>query len=294
MNAPVKIPPPKPDPASPDDDVEASRAPLMDHLVELRQRLTRILIALGVMFCAGWFIAQPALDFLLTPLGDAAIRHGRDIAEFETVTTAPLELLFVKLKLIFLIALAVTFPYIAWEIYGFVAPGLYKKERMAVLPFLFVMPLLFGAGTAIVYLYVLPAFMDLSFSQEFATDTAKVVYLPKVKEYYELAISLLTAFGLAFQLPIVLSLLSRADVVHASGLRKGRKYAVIVIFIVAAMMTPPDPFSVFALALPLILLYETGIWSAVLIERGRKKRDEEEASREAEEERREATGAKPA
>jgi sec-independent protein translocase protein TatC len=263
------------------DEVEASRAPLMDHLVELRTRLVRILICLTILFFAAWFVTKPALELLLTPLGEAAQRHGRELNEFETVATAPLEMVFVQLKLAFLLALAVGFPFVAYQVYAFVAPGLYKHERMAVLPFLFVMPVLFVVGGALVYFYVLPAFMDLSFSQEFTGDKARVVYLPKVKEYYDLAISLLTAFGLAFQLPVVIALLSKAGVVEADGLRKTRKYAFVAILIVAAVMTPPDPFSLFFLSAPLFLLYESGIIAASLIERGRKRQEAREAAEEA-------------
>lgn len=264
--------------AAVEDEVEASRAPLMDHLVELRTRLVRIIRALAVLFIAAWFITQPALEFLLTPLGEAAVRHGREMNEFEAITTAPMEMVIVQMKLAFLIALAVGFPYFAYQIYAFVAPGLYKHEKRAVMPFLVVMPLLFMAGAAIVYFYVLPAFMDISFGQEFSGTKAKVVYLPKVKEYYELAISLLTCFGLAFQLPVVIALLAQAGVVEADTLRKTRKYAFVVILIVAAVMTPPDPFSLFFLAAPLFLLFESGIIAAALIERTQKKKEAAEAA----------------
>lgn len=274
--------------APPVDEVEASRAPLMDHLIELRTRMTHSLILVGVLFCAAWFVTDVVLNYLLTPLGDAAHRAGRPLDElFVAQTTAPLEMLFVKLKLAFVMALAVGFPYIAYQIYAFVAPGLYKNERMAVLPFLFVMPLLFAAGAALVYFFVLPAFMDLSFSQELIGTNVKAVYVPKVKEYYELTISLLMCFGFAFQLPIVMSLLSMAGVIHASALRKGRKYALLIIFVVAAVVTPPDPFSQFILGVPLYFLYESGIVMSVLIERGRKRRDAADAKREEQEEQRE-------
>jgi len=265
--------------ATGEDEVEASRAPLMDHLVELRRRLVAILACLGVLFVAGWFVSQPALDILLTPFSDAAIRHGREGSE--VVFTAPLELLFIRLKISFLVALAAGFPFIAYQIYAFVAPGLYRNERAATLPFLFIMPLLFAAGAGLVYVSVLPIFMDLSFDQEFAGQAASVTYLPKVKEYYDLAISLLTAFGLAFQLPVVMSLLARADIIRSEGLRKSRKYAFVVILVVAAIMTPPDPFSQFILGIPLLLLYELGILSAWLIERGRRRKEAEEARAEA-------------
>jgi sec-independent protein translocase protein TatC len=272
--------------SEPEDEVEASRAPLMDHLVELRTRLVRVMWVLIVLFVAGWYVSQPALDVLLKPMGDAAVRAGREAGEFEGITTAPLEMVMVRLKLAFLFGLAAGFPFIAYQVYAFVAPGLYKKERMAVLPFLFVMPILFVSGALIVYYFVLPAFMDLSFSQELQGTTSQVdvKYLPKVKEYYDLAISLLTAFGVAFQLPVVMMLLSRANVVSASALRKGRKYAWVGILIVSAVMTPPDPFSLFLLSIPLVFLYEGGIWGAVLVERGRARAEAEDAKREAEEE----------
>ena len=274
----------------PVDEVEASRAPLMDHLVELRSRLVRILVAFVVLFIAAWFVTQKGLDLLLVPFSEAAVRHGKDGAQ--VVYTAPMELLFIQLKLGFLIALAVGFPYFAYQVYAFVAPGLYKKERTAVLPFLFLMPLLFLAGAALVYYSVLPIFIDMSFSMEFQGQSASVSYLPQVKPYYELAISLLTCFGLAFQLPIVVALLAKAGVVEASGLRKTRKYAYVVIFIVAAVMTPADPFSVWILSIPLCLLHEAGIIAAAMIGAARKRQEEEDARREAEEEAREAAAAK--
>jgi len=242
-----------------------------------------------VLFCGMWFVTDTVLSFLLTPLGDAAHRAGRPLDElFVAQTTAPLEMLFVKLKLAFVMALAVGFPYVAYQIYSFVAPGLYKNERSAIMPFLFVMPPLFAAGAALVYYFVMPAFMDLSFSQELVGTNVKAVYVPKVKEYYELVISLLMCFGFAFQLPVVMALLSMAGVLQTPFLRAGRKYALLIIFVVAAVVTPPDPFSQFVLGVPLYMLYESGIIISMLIERGRKRREVAEAKREEEEEKREA------
>ena len=279
------LPPPPPPPV---DEVEASRAPLMDHLVELRQRLMRIVICLAVLVCAAWFISDFVLTYLLEPLRDSAVRHGRPADQpFETMTNAPLELIFVKLKVCFVLALAAGFPFIAWQVYSFVAPGLYKRERAAIKPFLIVLPILFLAGSALVYSQILPIFSDLSFDQEITSKLVKVVYIPKVKEYYDLAISLVTCFGLAFQLPVVMALLAMAGVIKASFLRKGRKYALLIIFVVAAIVTPPDPFSQFILGIPLYLLYEAGIIVAWVIERGRNRREAAEAKAEEEEARRE-------
>ncbi len=280
---------PEPAPSEPVDEVEASRAPLMEHLIELRTRMTHSLIVVGLLFCGLWFVTDTVLSFLLTPLGDAAHRAGRPLDElFVAQTTAPLEMLFVKLKLAFVMALAIGFPYVAYQIYAFVAPGLYKNERAAIMPFLFVMPPLFAAGAALVYYYVMPAFMDLSFSQELTGTNVKAVYVPKVKEYYELIISLLMCFGFAFQLPVVMALLSMAGVLQTSFLRAGRKYALLIIFVVAAVVTPPDPFSQFVLGVPLYMLYESGIIVAAMIERGRKRREAAETKREEDEAKREA------
>lgn len=246
-----------------EDEVEASRAPLMDHLTELRTRLIRCLWAILILFTVGWFVADQGLDWLLTPMSAAAKRHGRDFTE--AVFQSPLEILFTKLKLSFLIAIAIGFPWFAYQVYGFVAPGLYKKERAAVMPFLFVMPILFLAGGAMVYYLVLPQFMDLAFASEFKGQAAQLRYQPKVKEYYDLAIALLTTFGLAFQLPIVLALLAHAGVVTSKGLRKWRKWAMIGIFITAAAVTPPDPVSWCLLAIPIMILYEFGVVLAAVI-----------------------------
>ena len=282
-------PAPKPDPKiapEPADEVEASRAPLMDHLIELRSRLVISIVAIGVFAVGAFFLAQPILEFLLVPFSEASLRAGREVSE--VYFTAPLELLFLKLKLAMVLGLAFAFPVVAWQVWRFVAPGLYKHERGAVAPFLVAIPFLFIAGGSIVYFVLLPLVMGFSFGQEFSGGTATVTYLPKVGEYYSLAIALFSAFGLAFQLPVVLAILAKADIVTAAGLRKGRKYAIVAIFAVAMIMTPPDIFSQSVLAIPVCGLYEGSILAVWMIERGRKRREAEEARREEEEARREA------
>jgi sec-independent protein translocase protein TatC len=270
----VKSPPPPPA-----DEVEASRAPLMDHLIELRGRLVKCMIAMAIFALIGFFSSQYILDILLEPFSMAAHKAGRDASQ--AFFTAPLELLFLKLKLAMVVGIAGAFPYIAWHVWRFVAPGLYKNERGAVAPFLIAIPFLFMAGASIVYFVLLPLVMGFAFGQEFSGESTQVTYLPKVAEYYSLAIALFTAFGLAFQLPVVLALLAKAGFVTSSALRKGRKYAVVVIFAVAMFMTPPDVFSQTVLALPVYALYEASIIAAWVIERGRLKREAEEAAREA-------------
>lgn len=278
-------------PPAPIDEVEASRAPLMDHLIELRSRLVKCSIAVVVLGLLGFFFSQYILDILLEPFSLAAHRAGRDASQ--AYFTAPLELLFLKLKLAMLIGIAGAFPYIAWHIWRFVAPGLYKNERGAVAPFIIAIPFLFAAGGAVVYFVLLPLVMGFAFGQEFTGESTKVTYLPKVAEYYSLAIALFTAFGMAFQLPVVLALLAKAEIISSATLRKGRKYAVVAIFAVAMVMTPPDVFSQTVLALPVYGLYEASIFCAWMIERDRRKREAAEAKAEAKEAAREAAKGPP-
>jgi sec-independent protein translocase protein TatC len=294
--------------SQPVDEVEASRAPLMDHLNEARTRLIRCLWAVLIFFTIGWFVSEKSLDYLTIPLTQAFERHelqmqkAHDLTvpaaavqpgaappagqpavlpQMKAVYQAPLEILFTKLKIAFVISLAASFPWISFQVYGFVAPGLYKKERAAVMPFLIVMPVLFVIGAALVYFIVLPQFMDLAFASEFQGEASKirVEYQPKIKEYYDLAIALITTFGLAFQLPVVIALLAFAGVINAKGLRKWRKYAMVVIFIIAAAITPPDPVSWCILAIPIMLLYEAGIIASALIGRAKRKADEADEAR---------------
>lgn len=252
-----------------DDHIEASRAPLIEHLSELRTRLIIIVAAIGVAFIGCFLVSRPVFDFLVEPFRKAA--EGRD---FTFIFTAPFEFLIVQLRIAFYGAIGVAFPVIAWQLYAFIAPGLYKTEQKAVLPFLLAAPLLFTAGAALAYFVVFPFLADFVLSFEtVATEGAPVEHLPKVSEYVSMEAALIVAFGLGFQLPVVIGLLARAGMVTAKGLRKARKYAVVGVFAFSAFATPADPLSQFALAIPLYVLYEVSIWVAWLTKRRREKED---------------------
>ncbi len=300
----------------PEDEIEASRAPLLDHLVELRSRLIKCVAALVVGFAICFAYSQQIYIFLLHPFSIAAqllaaekANHAAAAAGFDPlrmltgardlflalvglkevppsagqgalklVFTAPLEFFFTKLKLAGFGAVVLTFPVLAWQVYGFVAPGLYKRERKAFVPFLLASPTLFLLGASLVYFVILPFVLWFSLSQQITgVGAVSVELLPKVSDYLSLVTTLLLAFGLCFQLPVVLTLLGMAGIVSSAVLRSGRRYAIVGVFVVAAIVTPPDPISQTLLALPIILLYEISIICVRLIERARGR---EEASRD--------------
>lgn len=291
-----------------ESEIEASRAPLLDHLIELRKRLVISLIALGLAFGVCFAFATQIFNLLLHPFSIAAqllaIRaaesahaSGFDFLGVLTgaknmflaligaielpappgkvtslVFTAPLEFFFTKVKLAGLGAVAIAFPILAWQIYAFVAPGLYKRERKAFLPFLVAAPLLFILGAALVYYMILPFVLWFSLSQQIVgTGSISVQLLPKVSEYFDLVTTLVLAFGLCFQLPVVLTLLGMAGMVTSKMLLSGWRYAVVGVFVVAAVVTPPDPISQTLLALPIILLYFASVGCVKLIELRRAK-----------------------
>lgn len=295
-----------------ESEIEASRAPLLDHLVELRQRLIISVAAVAVGFIICFAFSKQIYMILLHPFSIAAQLLAADQAnhahagggfdplkmlagarelflallgftdapppngkELTLVFTAPLEFFFTKLKLAGFGAVMLSFPVLAWQVYGFVAPGLYKRERKAFIPFLLASPALFLLGAALVYFVILPFVLWFSLSQQIVGDgSVSVQLLPKVSDYMSLVTTLLLAFGLCFQLPVVLTLVGMAGLISSKALAEGRRYAIVAVFVVAAVVTPPDPISQTMLALPIILLYEISIWCVRLIERGRR-RDEE-------------------
>ncbi|MFC7398840.1 twin-arginine translocase subunit TatC [Chelatococcus sp. GCM10030263] len=266
----------KPTPEAEGDEVEASRAPLIDHLVELRSRLIKALISFIIMFFLSFLLAKQIYNILVWPYVFAA-GSGADV---RLIYTAPLEYLFTQIKIAVFGAAFLSFPVVATQIYKFVAPGLYKNERQAFLPYLVATPLFFILGAAVVYFIAMPVVMNFSLGQQQAggDGVAAIQLLPKVSEYLSLIMTLIFAFGLCFQLPVLLTLLARAGLVDSAFLKSKRRYAIVGVFVVAAVLTPPDIISQTSLALPTLLLYELSIFSVRMVE---KKRAEAEAARAA-------------
>ncbi|MCA8901859.1 MAG: twin-arginine translocase subunit TatC [Hyphomonas sp.] len=265
--------PPKDEQPDITDEVEASRAPLLEHLIELRARLIKAMIALMLATIACFFFAQQIYEVLLTPFAEMAEQVRGTKLDF--IYTAPMEFFFAKLKLALFAGVFVSFPYLAWQIYAFVAPGLYKNERGAFWPYLVLAPILFSAGAAFVYYVMLPMLARFTVGMEIPdSDVATITMLPKVADYLSLVMALMLAFGLSFQLPLVMTLLGKIGLVSSQALASGRKFAIVGILAFAAFFTPPDFISQILLALPVLILYEIGIISVKTIER-------KEADREA-------------
>ncbi len=283
------------------DEIESSRAPLLEHLVELRKRLIISVAAFIVGFIICFAFAEPIYLALLRPFEMASRmiaaektggQHGPiDLLmvvmglkeppvaaeNLRLVFTAPLEFFFTKMKLAGFGAVILAFPILASQLYRFVAPGLYKKEKAAFLPFLLASPVLFAMGAALVYFVMLPFVLWFSLSQQIVTANISVELLPKVSDYLDLVTKLLLAFGLCFQLPVVLSLAGLAGLVGSETLAKGRRYAILGIVVVAAFVTPPDPFTQILLSVPIYGLYEISIWCVRLMEMRRKKEEAAES-----------------
>lgn len=256
----TKLEGPKGAPQTEEDELAGSEAPLLDHLVELRKRLIRSLLVIFGLLILCFFFAGTIFNVLVQPYREAVAP-----LPVEMIYTAPQEFFFTQLSLAFFGALFIGFPYLATEIYGFIAPGLYKKERRAFIPYLVATPVFFVLGACMVYFAVLPLAMRFFHSME----TAEITMLVKVSEYLGLAMTLIIAFGICFQLPVVLTLLAQIDLVSSATLKKGRRYAIVAILVFAAFITPPDPISQIGLALPMYLLYEISILSVRWIEKRR-------------------------
>ena len=252
------------------DEIEESQAPLIEHLIELRRRLMWAIGAFFIAFLTCFYFAKQLFYMLVIPFRWAVSWAGLPHEKVALIYTAPQEFFFTQVKVAMFGGMLLAFPVVANQVYKFVAPGLYRNERRAFLPFLFASPLLFLLGASLVYFFFAPMVMWFFLAMQQNSDGVEISLLPKVSEYLSLIMTLIFSFGLVFQLPVVTSLLARAGLVTQAGLKDKRKYAIVIAFVVAAVLTPPDPLSQIGLAVPTILLYELSIFLAGVIERQRK------------------------
>ncbi|MEA4838778.1 MAG: twin-arginine translocase subunit TatC [Rhodospirillaceae bacterium] len=253
-----------------EDNAVGGQMSLIEHLIELRKRLMISALAFIVAFILCFFVAQDIYAVLQRPLAAVVLAKG---ADRHMIFTAPTEAFFTYLEVAAFAAAFICFPVWAGQLWAFVAPGLYKHERKAFLPFLVATPVLFVAGAATVYFIVLP--MALRFFLSFETlgiaaeGTLPIALDAKVSEYLSLVMKLIFAFGIAYQLPVLLTLLARVGIISSNALVEKRRYAIVGVFVAAAILTPPDVLSQLSLAIPMLLLYEISIFACRRIEKNR-------------------------
>jgi sec-independent protein translocase protein TatC len=253
-------------------DIDETQAPLLDHLIELRGRLVRCVVALALAFGVCLYFAKPIFALLVQPLADA-FPEG----EGQLIFTKLYEAFFVEIKVALFAAFLVSFPVIANQLWAFIAPGLYKREKKAFLPFLLATPVLFAAGASLAYFVVMPTAFVWLLSFEGETAGIEQVALPSMDSYLDMVMHFILAFGISFLLPVLLLLLNRAGIVTREQLTGARRYVIVGIFIIAAIATPPDVVSQLILAIPLMILFE----GSLLLMRPASKVAEEKAAEEA-------------
>ncbi len=244
------------------DDLDETKAPLLDHLIELRRRLIWCAVALAVTFGGAIYFARDIFGFLVQPL----LRAGQG----RLIYTSIFEAFFTEIKVAFFTAIMISFPILAIQIWQFVAPGLYAKEKKAFLPFLLVTPVLFGIGAALAYYVAMPVALHFLLGFEGNVGGVQQDGLPGVGNYLDFVTRFMFGFGVAFLLPVLLMLMERAGLVTRDQLKRGRRYAILIAFVIAAILTPPDVLSQFLLAIPLILLYELSLIAIWITEKRRR------------------------
>jgi sec-independent protein translocase protein TatC len=251
------------------DAADTQKMPLLEHLIELRQRLLYSVIALFVAFLGCFFIAEHIFTFLAQPLTDVLDEYGVGDQQRRMIFTNLTEVFFTYVKVAFFAGAFLSCPIFLTQLWLFVAPGLYKTEKLALAPFLVASPALFFIGGSLVYYIVFPlaSRFFISFETPGGIGALPIQLEPKVNEYLSLMMMLIFAFGLCFQLPVIMTLLARVGLATSKGMAAKRKYAVVGVFIVAAVFTPPDPISQLSLAVPIIVLYEISIYMAKLVEK---------------------------
>ncbi len=260
------------------DTSDSHKMPLLDHLIELRQRLLWSVVALFVTFLVCFFFAEQIFRFLSLPLADVMMDMGIDEERQRMIFTGLLEVFVTYIKVAFFAAAFISCPIFLTQFWMFVAPGLYRNEKSALAPFLVASPILFFIGGALVYFLIFP--LATKFLIGFGIDTVQgEAGLPiqaelKVDQYLSFLMKLIFAFGLCFQLPVIMTLLARVGLATSKGMAEKRKFAILGVFIVAAIFTPPDPLSQLSLAIPIIVLYEVSIYMAKLVEKKRAEQDE--------------------
>ena len=254
-------------------DIDESRAPLLDHLIELRRRLLWSLAALAGAFGVCLYFAKPIFAFLVQPL----LKAGQG----KLIYTDIFEAFFVNVKVAFFAAIMVAFPVIASQIWKFVAPGLYRNEKQALLPFLIMTPVLFAMGAALAYYLAMPIALHFLLGFQGNVGGVQQEALPGIGNYLNFVTKFMFGFGVAFLTPVLLMLLERAGIVTRDQLVRGRRYAIVIVFVIAAVLTPPDIVSQLLLATPLVLLYEFALIAIWFTEKRRRKQASAAAAEEA-------------